>query len=216
MGAIIKNSLIKVLLLLFFFFVCHNSQSQFHHGLEFGVNLTNADFMIDESAEPSSSVGFLIGYVAERDFSDNLYIRFGANYNRREFNAINRRGINTSDETWGIDVIEVPINLGYYLNWNNRNYQFFVDAGMNLGYNSRAFTKNDEETIRLDIGGDSDINRITIGANVGAGLLIKRRFKIRLNYYNSLTNIVNTEENTWKNKTFGLSLNYFFKEKLDY
>lgn len=215
MGAIFQNSLFKVLFLLCFI-VSYNSQSQFHHGLELGVNMTNADFMINDSAEPSSSFGYFIGYVAERDFSDNLYIRFGANYNRREFNAISRRGINTTDETWGVDVIEVPINLGYYLNWNNRNYQFFVDAGLNLGYNSRAFVKNEEETIRLDIGGDSDINRITIGANVGGGLLIKKRFKIRLNYYTSLTNIVSTEEDTWKNKTFGLSLNYFFKEKLDY
>ena len=87
---------------------------------------------------------------------------------------------------------------------------------MNLGYNSRAFTKTEDETIRLDIGGDSDISRITIGANAGAGLLIKRRIKVRLNYYTSLTDIVTNEEDTWKNKTFGLSLNYFFKEKLDY
>lgn len=215
MGAIIQNLLFKGFFLLIIL-VCHNSYGQFHHGLELGANMTNADFMIGESAEPSNSFGFFIGYVAERDFSDNLYLRFGANYNRREFNAISRRGINTSNETWGIDVIEVPLNLGYYLNWNNRNYQFFVDAGMNLGYNSRAFTKTDEETIRLDIGGDADIDRITIGANVGAGLLIKRRLKIRLNYYTSLSDIVNTEEDTWKNKTFGLSINYFFKEKLDY
>jgi hypothetical protein len=215
MGATIQNSLLKGFFLLVIF-VCHNSQAQFHHGLELGMNMTNADFMIGESAEPSNSFGFLIGYVAERDFSDNLYIRFGANYNRREFKAISRRGINTSNETWGIDVIEVPINLGYYLNWNNRNYQFFIDAGMNLGYNSRAFTKTEDETIRLDIGGDSDISRITIGANAGAGLLIKRRIKVRLNYYTSLTDIVTNEEDTWKNKTFGLSLNYFFKEKLDY
>lgn len=215
MGTIIQNSLLKGFFLLFFF-VCHNSQSQFHHGLELGANMTNADFTIGESTEPSGSFGFFVGYVAERDFTDNLYIRIGVNYNRREFKAISKRGINSSDEVWGIDVIEIPINLGYYLNWNNRNYQFFVDAGINLGYNSRAFTKNEEETIRLDIGGDSDINRITFGANVGAGLLIKSRIKVRLNYYTSLSNIVNTEENTWKNKTFGLSVNYFFKEKLDY
>lgn len=215
MGAINQNSLLKGFFLLFFF-VCHNSKSQFHDGLELGVNLTNADFMINESADPSSSIGYFVGYVAERDFSDKLYLRFGANYNRREFNAINSRGINTNNETWGIDVIEIPINLGYYLNWNNRNYQFFVDAGLNLGYNGRAFLKNEEETIRLDIGGDSEINRITIGANAGAGILIKRRIKIRLNYYSSLTNIVNTEDDIWKNKTFGLSLNYFFKEWLDY
>lgn len=214
MGAANKNSLFKGLFFILFF-VSHISQSQFHHGLELGVNVTNPNFMVNESAEPSSGFGFFIGYVGERDFSDNLYVRLGVNYNRREFNAISRRGINTSENKWGIDLIEVPINLGYYLNLNNRNFQFFVDAGINLEYNSRAFTKNDEETILLDIGGDGEIERITIGANASAGLLFKKRIKVRLNYYNSLSNIVNTEGNTWKNKTLGLSLNYFFKEKLD-
>lgn len=184
--------------------------------MELGMNMTNADFSVYDSSEPSNALGFFIGYVAERDFSDNLYIRFGVNYNRREFNAISRRGINTSEEKWGVDVIEVPFNLGYYINWNNRNLQFFLDAGLNLGYNGRAFVQNEEETIRLDIGGDGEINRISIGANAGGGLLIKKRVKIRLNYYYGLTNIVNTEENTWKNRTFGLSLNYFFKDKLDH
>ncbi len=215
MGASIENSLHKLLFLLLLC-VSYVSQGQFHHGLELGANMTNADFRVNDSAEPTSAIGFLLGYVAERDFSDNVYMRFGVSYNRRTFNAISRRGINTSEEKWGIDVIEIPINLGYYINWNNRNLQFFVDAGINLGYNGRAFVENDEETIRLDIGGDGEINRITIGANAGAGLLLKRRIKFRLNYYTSLTNIVNAEENTWKNKTFGLSINYFFKEKLDY
>ncbi len=214
MGATIKNSLHKGLFYLIFF-VSHISQSQFHNGLELGVNMTNPNFRLNESVEPSSGFGFSLGYVGERDFSDNLYIRLGVIYTRREFNAISRRGINTSEEKWGIDVIEVPINLGYYLNWNNRNFQFFVDGGINLEYNSRAFIKNDEETILLDIGSDAEIKRITFGANAGAGLLFKKRIKVRLNYYTSLSDIVDTEGGIWKNKTLGLSLNYFFKEKLD-
>jgi len=102
------------------------------------------------------------------------------------------------------------------LNWNNRNFQFFIDAGINLGYNSRVTTTNDVETIRLDIGSDADVNRIAIGANAGIGLLIKKRVKVRLNYYNGLSNIINTEGDTWKNKTFGVSLNYFLREKQVY
>ena len=199
----------------FFFlllFVSQISNSQFYHGIELGMNSTNPDFMINESAEPSSALGFFIGYLAERDFSDNLYLRWGVNFNRREFNAISRRGINTSTEKWGIDVIEVPVNLGYYVNWNNRNLQFFVDAGINFGFNSRATMKNDVETIRLDIGNGADINRITIGANAGLGLLIKKRAKVRLSYYSSLSNIANTEGDMWKNKTFGLSFSYFLRE----
>jgi len=215
MKATTKSLLNKIIFPLLFL-VSYISHGQFYHGLEVGMNMTNANFRVNESAEPSSALGFYLGYLAERDLSDNLYVRLGFNFNRRQFNAISRRGINTTDEKWGIDAIEIPINLGYYVNWNNRNFQFFVDAGINLGYNSRVTTKNDEETIRLDIGGDADIKRIAIGANAGVGLLIKKRIKVRFNYYNSLTNIINTEGNVWKNKTFGVSLNYFLREKQVY
>jgi len=215
MGLSIIN-LIKKSFFILFLLVSHLSFSQFYHGLEVGVNMNNADFMINESAEPSSATGFFLGYVAERDLSDNLYVRLGFNFNRREFKAISRRGINTTKEKWGIDAIEIPINLGYYVNWNNKNFQIFVDAGINLGYNNRAITTNYRETIRLDIGSDADIKRLAIGANVGTGLLIKKRFKVRLNYYNGLTNIANSDGDTWKNKTLGLSLAYFLREKQVY
>jgi len=195
------------------FLVSFMAHSQFYHGIELGANMNNADFMVGESTEPSNAFGFHVGYLAERDLSDNLFLRLGFNFTRREFNAISRRGINTLEEKWGIDAVEIPVSLGYYLNWNRRNFQFFVDAGINLGYNNRAFTKNDEETIRLDIGSDADVNRFSFGANVGAGLLIKKRMKVRLNYYNSLSNIITTEGNIWKNKTIGISLNYFLKER---
>jgi len=201
---------------IFFFlilFIAKSSYAQFYHGLEFGTNYNNADFIIGESVEPSGAVGFLFGYLAERDLSDNLFFRIGINYNKRQFEAINRRGINTTDEKWTVDVIEVPINLGYYLNRNQRNFQFFVDAGVNLGYNNRVAVKNDVETIRLDIGSDAEIKQIAIGANISTGLLIKKRVKIRLNYYHGLSNIVNNENDSWKNKTFSLSLNYFLKER---
>lgn len=214
MGATFKTSLHKGFFFLILF-ISLISQSQFHNGLELGVNMTNPNFSVNDSAEPSSGFGFSLGYVGERDFSENLFIRVGVNYVRREFNAISRLGINTSEETWGIDAVEVPINLGYYLNWNNRNFQFFVDAGINLEYNGRVFIKNDAETILLDIGNDAEINRLTFGANAGVGLLFKKRVKVRLNYYNSLSNIVNIEGGIWKNRSLGLSLNYFFKEKLE-
>ena len=215
MGVSIIN-LIKKRIFLLFFSISFISYGQFYHGLEIGMNITNAEFNVDESVDPSSASGFFLGYVAERDLTDNLFLRIAVNFNRREFNAVSRRGINTTDEKWGIDLIEIPVNLGYYVNWNNKNLQFFVDAGINLGYNKRAFIKNDEETIRLDIGSDADIERIAMGANAGIGLLIKKRLKFRLNYYNSLSNIINTEGNNWKNKTFGLSVSYFVRDKIVY
>ena len=212
MGAqnkLLKNGIFTFLFLL----ITQISFSQFYHGIELGVHSNNADFMIGESAEPSSLTGFMIGYVAERDLNENLFFRIGINFNRREIDAIARRGINTSEEKWGVDVIEIPVNMGYYLNWNRRNFQFFIDAGINLGFNNRAITKNEDETIRLDIGSDANVKRFGFGANGGAGVLIKKRVKVRLNYYTNLSSIVNTEGDNWKNTTVGLSINYFLKER---
>ena len=211
MGAktLFRNGLITFI----FLFVLQSASSQFYHGIEVGVHRNNADFMIGESGEASALTGFSIGYVAERDLNDNLFFRLGINFNRREFDAIARRGINTSNEKWGVDVIEIPVNIGYYLNWNRRNFQFFIDAGINLGYNNRAIVQNEEETIRLDIGSNADFKRFGFGANAGAGVLIKKRVKLRLNYYTNLANIANTEGDNWKNNTIGLSLNYFLRER---
>ena len=208
-----KKLLRNGIFIFMFLFSSHLSFSQFYHGIEIGINYNNADFIFGETVDPSGSVGFHFGYLAERDISDKLFFRIGINYNKRKFEAINRRGINTTDEKWNVDVIEIPINLGYYINWNRRNFQFFVDAGVNLGYNNRVAVENTTETIRLDIGSDADIKRIAMGANMGTGFLIKKRVKIRLNYYMGLSNIVNTDSDTWKNKTFSLSLNYFLKER---
>lgn len=214
MGSSASNSPFTGVFLLFLL-ISISSHSQFHHGLDLGLNLTSADLMVEESIESGSALGFSIGYVAERDFSENLYLRFGVNYVQRTFNAEGLTGFVVTDEKWGVDGIEIPINMGYYLNWNNRNYQFFIDAGLNLGLNTRAYLQNDDETIRLEIGSDGEISRSSVGANIGAGLLIKSKLKVRLNYYNSLTNLALTDGETWKNKTFSLSINYFLKEKFD-
>ncbi|MDY7396953.1 porin family protein [Aureibaculum sp. 2210JD6-5] len=189
------------------------SHSQFYHGLDVGINTTNATFNVGESVEPSRGTGFFVGYMFERELNDRIFVRTGLTFNRRSFNAVSRRGINTSKEKWGVDVIEVPLNLGYYLNFNRRNFQFFVDAGFNVGFNNRAITKNDTETVFLDIGGDADVKRLSFGANAAVGLLIKKRVKFRINYYHGLTNIMNTDNDTWKNKTIGISVNYFLREK---
>ncbi len=198
------------------FFITTSSYGQFYHGIELGSGITNADFMLDTSREPSSAFGFSLGYAAERDLSESVYMKVAVLVTKRSFNANNIRGINTTQEKWGVNVIEIPLNLGYYLNFNNRNFQFFVEGGLNIDYNMRAFVKNDNETITLDIGGEGSVNRISTGVNVGAGLLFSKRIKVRLQYYNGLTNILNTDDDQWKNKAFGISLNYFLKKREPY
>lgn len=212
MGEQSTNALFKTFFL-FLFFISAGVYGQFYHGLDVGINSTQTEFMVGESVEPSRGTGFHVGYMFERELSDRVFLRLGLNFNRRAFKAIKRSGINTSNEKWAIDVIEVPVNLGYYINFNRRNFQFFVDAGFNAGFNNRAIFKNDTETVFLDIGGDADVKRLSFGANASVGLLIKKRVKFRVNYYHGLTNIVNTDNDTWKNRTIGVSVNYFLREK---
>ncbi len=204
---------------IFFFFILFSGFSvygQFYHGIEIGSSITNADFMMDTSREPKSSLGFSLGYAAERDLSESVYVKVAVLATKRSFNANNIRGINTSKEKWGLNVIEIPINLGYYLNYNNRNFQIFVEGGLNVDYNMRGFIKNDDETITLDIGNEGSVNRISTGVNVGVGLLFSKRTKVRLYYYNGLTNVLTTENDQWKNKAIGISLNYFLKKREPY
>lgn len=192
------------------------SHAQFYHGIEVGANFNTPSFIIDTSQEPSGALGFSLGYTAERDLSEQIYLKLGVLVNKRSHEAINLRGFNTTDETWGLNVIELPVNFGYYLNFNNRNSQFFIEAGLSFDYVMRAFVENSTEKITLDIGSEGDIKRFGAGANIGAGLLLSKRLKFRVFYYYGLTSISNNENDEWKNNAFGLSLNYFLKKREPY
>ncbi len=197
-------------------FAATSSFAQFYHGIEVGANLNSATFMMDTSQEPTSAIGFSLGYAAERDLSENLYVKVAVLVNKRGLKAVNQRGFNTSDETWGLNVIEVPVNFGYYLNYNNRNSQFFIEAGLSFDYIMRAFVENSTEKITLDISSEGDVKRIAAGANIGAGILLSKRLKMRVSYYYGLTSVANNENDEWKNNTIGVSFNYFLKKREPY
>ena len=197
----------------FLFLISFAVHSQYYHGLDIGINTTSATLDIDGSSNSENAIGFSVGYMYERDLSNMMFIRLGVSYNRRSFKAESVSGVTLYNEKWSSDAIELPINIGHYLNFNQRNFQFFVDAGANIAYNNRATIKNDTETIYLDIGKDADIKRMAFGANASIGLLIKKRVKFRVNYYHGLSNMANTDGYNWKNKTFSIALNYFLKEK---
>lgn len=207
-SSIITGKRISILLFLLPFL----SYAQFYQGLDVGLNNTSADFSFYGSESAGSAEGFRIGYVFERDITDLLYVRLGATFNRRSFKVNTVQGITVYNEKWSSDAFEIPVNLGYYINWNVRRFQVFIDAGVNFAYINKASIKNEDETIYLDIGNEADINRIALGANGSIGLLIKKRVKVRLNYYYGLSNMFTTED-IWKNRTLGITINYFVREK---
>jgi len=202
--------------LLFVLFITTTTFGQFYHGVEGGANWNSGTFMIDTSEDRASDFGFSLGYVAERDLSEKVYMKVAVLVTKRGLKAVNNRGFNTTDESWGLNVIEVPLNFGYYINYNNRNRQIFVDAGLSIDYVMRAFVENPDEKITLDIGGEGSVKRLGAGVNVGTGLLLNKRLKFRVYYYYGLTSVAANENDQWKNSAFGVSFNYFLKKREPY
>lgn len=182
--------------------------SQYRGGMEAGFNVMSADFELNNfgTVDTKSSWGIRLGYVGEYALSENHYLRFGA--------LINQRGFKLADERWALTALDFPLNIGYLKEINNGSLQLFVDGGLNLEYNVRATTKLDGDLVELTIGGEEDdIKPLAVGVNLGIGVQLKENIKIRTSYYRGLTNLLRTDNDSWKNSVFGFALNFFMPAK---
>lgn len=181
--------------------------AQVRNGMEFGGNILNADFNLENEIDTQNSWGIRLGYVGEFPISDPLYFRGAL--------LINQRGFQFLDERWALNVIDVPLNFGYSIPLGGNSKYFFLDGGLNLEFNMDAFTKIDGETVRLTIGSDDDdIKRISQGFNLGTGIRFSSALKMRINYYQGLTNLIRSANDNWKNRAIGISINYFFNSAI--
>lgn len=177
--------------------------SQYKGGMEVGGNIMMADLTISDPIETSSSWGIRLGYVGEYAFSETTYFRGAL--------LINQRGFKFADERWGLNVIDLPLNVGFAPSLGAGNLKWFIDGGLNIGFSFRAFTKIDGELTTLTIGsGPDDIKILSTGFNIGTGLQFSEKLKLRVNYYNGFTNMVQSPGDEWKNQVLGVALNFFF------
>ncbi|MEH0156381.1 porin family protein [Limibacter armeniacum] len=181
------------------------SQSLYKGGLEVGANMMGGNLMISNvEADTEYSWGIRLGYVGEYKLSDGAFLRGAV--------LLNQRGFQFADERWGLNAIDVPVNLGYNFNLNDDGLKLFLDAGVNLEYNFRAFTKINDELVTLTIGSEEgDIKRFSTGVNFGTGLQFSEKVKLRVNYYKGMTNLLQSNNDEWNNHVVGVSLDYFFK-----
>ncbi len=187
-------------------FLTCNVFSQYKGGMEFGGNIMAADLNLMGPVDTSNSWGIRFGYVGEYNFSDQVYFR-GAF-------LINQRGFQFADERWGLNVIDIPLNIGFSPGIGTGKLQWFLDGGFNVDFSIRAFTKIDGELTTLTIGnGPEDIKVISTGFNIGTGLQFSKKIKLRINYYSSFTNILQTSNEEWKNQVIGIAFNWFFASR---
>ncbi len=194
-------------LLIYMFLLCAMVRGQMSHGFELGANLMNADFNIENvEVDAKNAVGPRAGYVGEYHITDALFLRGALLYMQK--------GFKFAEETWAVNSFDLPVSIGYAFDLNGDKLQWFIDGGASLEYNTRAITRIDDEPVELIIGKEEgDIKSLSSGISFGTGLQFARLIKLRVNYYQGLTNMINTTtSDTWKNRYLGLSLNFIFRK----
>ncbi len=179
-----------------------SSYAQYRGAIELGANIMSANFTLNGPVETNSTWGIRLGYVGEYSVSKHFYFRFGL--------LVNQRGFELGEERWGLNALDVPLNIGYSIPLNDEGFEFFIDGGFDLEYNFHAFTKINDELVALSIGGEQDdIKSFGTGFNIGTGLQVSKRVKTRVSYYKGLSNLVRTTNDEWKNKVIGVAVIYF-------
>ena len=195
----IKISSTAICLLL----IGYSVTAQLRNGMEVGGNLMNADFVLFDTIDTDNIWGLRLGYVGEFPLSERTFLRGAV--------LINKRGFQFMDERWGLTVLDLPLNLGYGIPLGGNSTKLFFDAGINLEYILEAFTRISGTKTLINMGsGDGEIKRFVQGFNLSSGIQFSKGLQLRVNYYRGLTNVIRSEEDSWKNRAIGVSLCIFF------
>jgi len=165
-----------------------------------------SEFIVSgDNLETKSSWGIRLGYVAAYELTESFFLKGAI--------LINQRGFNYSDERWGLNAVDLPLNLGFSAPIGEKGMKWFLDAGINIEYNFRAFTKVNDELVTLSIGNETgDIKPFSFGVNGGTGIQFTERMQLRFSYYYGLTNLLQTSEDSWKNFVIGTALIFHFQK----
>ncbi len=211
----------------------------------FGVQagILNSKVKIEEGNETypgaKSSVGFRIGAFAEIPVSGNFYFSPGLNFVAKggkfkttETNSIlGNTFINTSEEDYKTNYLELPLNFTYKL---NQEGGLFFGAGpvIGLGIGGKAksslnVTRNGSvisaEEASADVkfdgkenatGDDLHLKALEFGANAFVGYALKNGFRAQLSFNPAFSNISPESNFSYKNTYYlGLTIGYTFSTK---
>lgn len=196
----------RFLFVLCFISCCLASQAQMIHGFELGANMMNGDLSVEnENINTSTAWGPRVGYRGEYSIGKHLHAGIGGLYMQK--------GFRFAEETWAVNSFDVPLSLGYDVDLSGERLKLFFDGGLSFEYNFRAITRIDDNPVELTIGNEEgDIKRFTSGFSIGTGIRLNQLIKFRINYYQGISNLINTEgPDSWKNQFLGFSLAFFFK-----
>lgn len=196
------------------------SDAQVRFGVHAGIAVSNVDLKIDGDEESvDSRVGPTLGILADVPINENFVFQPALNFVQKGGNQEESGGGITYKYTIALSYLEVPMNFMYRSAGGSGS--FFVGAGpvVSFGLSGKEKIKisgggmDEEEEEDLNFGdGDDELKPLELGGNIVVGYELSNGVFIAGNYSMGFSNLANvdTDNNSWKNRYFGIKLGMRF------
>lgn len=181
-------------------FCCLATASAQRFGVKAGLNLAT---VTGGEEDVSMLPTFMIGGVAEFDFTDDVGLGVGLQVHGKGFD----------DENFKVNPIylQVPVQVQY------RNNGFFAGVGPYVGFGIAGKIKSGDNSQNIEFGNDEDSNLapLDFGAGVELGYEFGA-FRATASYNLGLSNIIPSDvagDESLKNNVIGIALAYLFGGK---
>lgn len=219
--------------------------AQVRIGVHTGGNLSNAAYTSPVGSYTSSQLaGFNAGITTDLDLTPEIhafiqlqYIQKGSKFSfEQTTTAPLIKNVTKADITQPVNFIQLPLNITYQFDLG-KSAHFFVGAGPSFSYalkgkTTRKGTNTTTVTIlgvpttttapideagNLKIGSEAsdDLKPFEFGINGIAGIKLDNGFALSANYTYGLNNQATQENLSYKARSFGASLHYFFNANND-
>lgn len=199
------KSLIQLLTVLcLIVMMSHSASAQVRLGLKAGINLANLNWDDDFQIETEMLPTFMVGGVAEFDFSENLSLGTGLQYYGRGF-----QDEDSDDLKVTLSYIQVPIQLQY------RSSGLFAAVGPYVGFGIGGKSKDANEEVDVEFGSgvDDDFSALDYGVNLEVGYEfgdLRATALYGLGLANVIPEDLQFEDLTIKHTVIGIALTYLF------
>ena len=197
-----------------------SAQSKTSFGIRAGVNFQNinGDDNTGGSLDNKLKIGFLAGVNAEIPVGIDFYVQPGVLYAMK-----GAKVDDNADTRINIGYIEVPVNFLYKPGLGTGHLLLGVGPYIGFGINGQVKSNNGDEDIKFkntvtvaEATADPYLKRIDAGGNLLFGYEMANHLSVQLNAQLGMIKInpkvdgLPSNESSWKNTGFGISLGYRF------
>jgi len=182
-------------------------------GVKAGVNMSNASFGGD--ADNKAKFGFQAGAFVEYGLPINFFLQSGLYFTTKgvKVDDVGFDVIGTTDTSWNLSYIQLPIYGGYRINVaDNTNIVF--NFGPYLAYGVSGKIKIDGVSEKYNLykkydGDDAMLKRFDFGLGAGVGAEFGK-ILVNLGYELGLANLANDDDGKFRNRNASLTVGYRF------